>query len=262
MSKRWISSHTQAFARDIMRDFCMCCAILEEQCQSFSLRQKISFSVLDELLGSTMNKGQLWRLKDTAHHLFSNDADAPSCAPAIDWTIGYIFHECLKLREDAYQHSRYSKLYDEIMRMANKEGQNACYAPLADVLSQTTESISRELQRISFLLRQLRSFLCIYYQIHGNNKLLARLLHDNDVLVRIVFGSSYTKLLSSIYKERPQDLYIQAADSLLEGGRYADALCAANKALTFDPNCSIAQNLQMQARHHLYNTPAPRRETT
>ena len=88
-----------------------CGSALEEQFETFDREGSVSFEVLDDLIGTKMNKGLLWRLKDTAHLLFRNEEGDPLSGRFLDWGMGYIFHEAFKLREDAYQNLNYAPLF-------------------------------------------------------------------------------------------------------------------------------------------------------
>ncbi len=260
MSTRWIRSNMQQFARDVMRDFCLACDLLERQFAHFSASGSVTFSVFSELQGTVMNKGLLWRLKDTAHHLFGNDADPRGIAPLIDWTMGYVFHECIKLKEDAYQHERYALRYCLMKRSSQGKEAETMVASMGGILSQTQESMSREVERIRFLLEQIKVMFCLYYETQADNRLLARLLHDREELVRTVFGSHYEALLRAIYKNSPEHLYMQAGTSLMEGGRYAEAVRATAMATELAPHCDNARQLHKQAAR-LHHDTSQRRTT-
>ena len=131
MSDRWVPARREAFVRDFVRDYCQVFLILAEQARRFEHDGSMSYSGLRELMGEAMRKGVFWRLKDTAHHLFraSPDAGETGTLPAdwrfaasphpsgdarqrpvealLDWCVGYAFHECAKLKEDAFQRQHY-----------------------------------------------------------------------------------------------------------------------------------------------------------
>ena len=70
MSKSWIKEKKPEFIRDTFRDFCLAGSALEEQFETFDRECSVSFEVLNDLIGSNMHKGLLWRLKDTAPSAF------------------------------------------------------------------------------------------------------------------------------------------------------------------------------------------------
>ena len=126
MSERWLLARRAYFVRDLVRDYCTVYLGIEEQNRLFTRDGLVSYAALRDLLGEVNRKGVFWRLKDTAHHLFRQMVEQPaedaillwqyagSAAPSgvtvqtpvealLDWCIGYAFHECAKLREDAFQ---------------------------------------------------------------------------------------------------------------------------------------------------------------
>ena len=107
MSKYWIDSKKPEFVRDILRDFCLSYQLLSQEFSRYDQTGIIDFYFLLELIGIEMNQGQLWRLKDTAHLLFRSQDRVPELEQLLDWSMGYIFHECTKLKEDAYQQNFY-----------------------------------------------------------------------------------------------------------------------------------------------------------
>lgn len=258
MSRRWIEANREEFARDILRDFCMVSNILEKQFERFADSGAVSFTQVRDLLGSTMNKGLLWRLKDTAHHLLRSDVQAPVVAKALDWAIGYIFHECIKLKEDAYQQQHYAPMFRAFEGAAGENGIQEAIEPFAQLLDETRESMSREVARISFLLARCKNLFCIYCAHNRDNRLLARLLYSRNELVRSVFGKDYDTLISSIYGTVPEDMYILAAEGLSEGGRLDEALEAASEAVQINPACKRAAEIRQQIEE-LIKDSSPRR---
>lgn len=258
MSKRWIQAKRDEFARDVMRDFCMVCDILDDQFIRFDENGIVSFAVIRDLLGNLMNKGLLWRLKDTAHHLFRSDTDNPTVGRMLDWSVGYIFHETIKLKEDAYQHQHYAPLYLALNEQIRSKELKSISEPLCEVLDQTDESTAREITRIRYVIEQAQKMMCLYYTRHNENRLLARLLYDKRELVEHVFLDVYEDLISSIYGNAPEKMYIQAAESLLEGGRAEEALQAAEEAVRLAPGSKKAITTRDHAEK-FFQQSSPRR---
>ncbi|SHJ34975.1 hypothetical protein SAMN05660830_02199 [Halodesulfovibrio aestuarii] len=258
MSRQWIEANREEFARDILRDFCMVSSILEKQFIRFADSGAVSFTQVRDLLGSTMNKGLLWRLKDTAHHLLRTDAQAPVVAKALDWAISYVFHECIKLKEDAYQQQHYAPMFKALEQPAAENGIQDVVEPFSQLLGETRESMSREIARISFLLARCNTLFCIYCAHNKKNLLVARLLFSRNSLVKRVFGKDYDTLISSIYGTMPEEMYILAAEGLLEGGRLDEALEAATEAEQINPACTRAATVRQKIEELLKDS-SPRR---
>jgi hypothetical protein len=84
MSNTWFEEKRDEFCRDLLRDYCLSVETLERLFQEFDRSGKMVFEELRDLLGEEMNKGLLWRLKDTAHHLFRDGG--PQARWANSWT--------------------------------------------------------------------------------------------------------------------------------------------------------------------------------
>ena len=141
----------------------------------------------------------------------------------IDWYVGYAFHECAKLREDAFQRQHYA---NRLAQLGRHQGVTAeLYDPLRRLGEQTAESSSRELQRILHVLRHGLFLLLRYLEGQEDNTHLARWLVMEEARARAVFADLYDDLLSALYGSRPQRLYMLAAWDLLEAGRSEEARC-------------------------------------
>ena len=236
MSKAWITEKLPEFVRDMMRDFCLSADILESQFTMFDQANQVSFEVLHDLVGEEMNKGLLWRLKDTAHHLFRNDSKPGLSGQFLDWSIGYVFHETMKLKEDAYQQQNYGPWFRELMDRELPEAEHLISRELFQVVLQTNESIRREIARVRFFFSQCRKLMLVYLTDQGENPLLGRFLFEQNALVRKIFGQDYDSLLETIYGDSPELMYIMASQSLRQGGWMTHALEAVELALVACPS--------------------------
>ncbi|MFW6005075.1 MAG: hypothetical protein ACOCPN_01235 [Desulfonatronovibrionaceae bacterium] len=219
MSKSWIKSKFPEFVRDVIRDFCQVSQRLFLEFSRYDQTGQISFHFFKDLLGDEMNKGQLWRLKDTAHILFRSEASSQRSGLYLDWCIGYIFHEGMKLREDAYQQENYRPWFEMMYsRTSLAPEEKHINKELIAVLDQTNVSIEREISRIRFILFHSRRLFAMFLPEHRDNPLLARFFFAQEDLVREVFKSSYQELIRNIYRDQPEKLYLLAAESLRQGG--------------------------------------------
>lgn len=234
MSKAWIRAKLPEFVRDMFRTFCMACKSLEEQFASFDREGAVTFTTMRDLVGQEMDKGLLWRMKDTAHHVFRNDPETSLTGQFLDWGLGYIFHETIKLKEDAYQTLTYAPWFLALRGRDLPEDERVVVEELFQVLKQTEESMRREIDRIRFIMSQCRRLLPIYLARHRENALLARYLFSQNALVREVFGSDYALLVDSVYGEHPERMYILAAQSLRLGGWVAEASQAVQSAFAIN----------------------------
>jgi hypothetical protein len=178
MSKAWIQAKLPEFVRDMFRFFCQSCEQLDVLFEHYGRTGIMDFEELRELIGRESDKGILWRLKDTLEGRF------------LDWGMGYIFHECIKLKEDSYQQLTYApwlKDLDGVLARAKRD----IAGPLAHVPMQTEESMRREIDRIKIILDQCKRILPDYLARHRDNQLLARYIFTQNLTVREVFAEQY-----------------------------------------------------------------------
>lgn len=243
----WVHHNREAFERDVLRDFCQAAEQLAEQVGRFAATQTISFSVLRAMIGEHLNKGLLWRLKDKAHHIFLEpDANRPA-GLLLDWTLGYIFHESLKLMEDAHQQQYYAPLLEGFAGLGADPELSALSQNLMTIQSQTGESMRREVIRLNTLLLQTRKLFCLYFSGCSGHRPLARFLNDSNELARRTFQGDYERLITSVYADEPERMYVEAACSLLESARFAAAVQAAEAALAINPDCRAARSVKEAA---------------
>lgn len=236
MSKHWIEANTPRLMAEILRDFCVVSITLEEQFSRYDSAGNLSYAVLRDMLGDQMNRGLLWRLKDTAHHLLR---DAPKCSlegKLLDWAIGYIFHEALKLMEDTHQHQYYAP---SLLSMAEDNPSPELNAIASDFTLMAVENqadMGRTVGRMRKLLAHARLFFHRCYACQRDNPHIARLLYDRQALIRSAFADEHEKFIDSIYGDARQMLFLNAAASLSHGGRIDQARAALEKARIIAPD--------------------------
>ena len=247
MSESWLNANADIFVRDIVRDFCTVYAALEEQKRRFDDDGSVSYAALRDLLGQAARKGVFWRLKDTSHLLFRNAGGAETADAGdsvvlwqyassrlpdgetrqgitesmLDWCVGYAFHDCVKLKEDAFLQQHYSNQYAIMRRTFGIKGD--LFASFDALTGQNCESIGRELTRIMDVLDKIRTLLVEYLASQGNNCCLARFLYVENRAAKQVFGSAWPALLAALYGENRGRLYELAAKAFSDGGRPREA---------------------------------------
>lgn len=242
----WVERNREAFERDVLRDFCLAADSLGEQFVRFAKGGAVSYSVLRGLVGEPWDKGLLWRLKDKSHHIFLKREGAGLTAQLLDWTLGYIFHESLKLMEDAHQRQYYAP------RLSGIADNGYCPVPsgllegLRVIQGETRESMRREAARLQALLLYSRTLFCLYFEGRAGHRPLARFLNDNCGLVARVFLEDHPRLIKAVYGDEPERLHIEAARSLMESDRKSAAAKAVADALALNPESPAALDLRRE----------------
>ena len=231
----WMSENREFFERDVLHDFCLVSGTLAEQFVRLRLTSALSFPVLRDLVGDPMNKGLLWRLKDTAHHLFRDYGPENPAGALLDWTLGYIFHESFKMMEDAHQRQYYAPRLSAFSGQEYDADMRALVARIVAIKGETDESMRREANRLETLLRISRRLFCLLFAGRACHRPLARLLHDREAMVAHAFEDDYPALLLAVYGDEPERRHIEAAHSLVQSARQDEAAKAVETALSINP---------------------------
>lgn len=238
MSARSVQTNTDSFKRDVLRDFCLAVDDLNAQFNRFEQSGGMSFPILADLVGDVSNKGLLWRVKDGVRLL--QQGEESEASNYLDWTIGFLFHECIKILESTYQLQQYAPRLVAISRTSHtlKVEENAL-----DALTQSSlEDLKKEVRRAKSLIRSACRLFCLYFEGKAKNRPLARLLYDRRELVRRVFKNLYEDLLKTIYGDNRAGWLLEAAKSLAKSGRNAKARQALEEALGLSPDNTEALN--------------------
>ncbi len=244
----WISAKHSEFVRDILRDFCLTCYDLEQVFQHYQKSGMVDFEKLAALLGQEMNKGLLWQLKDTAHILFQHQSrdGIGILNQLLEWNIGYIFHNVVKLKEDAYQQQKYGPWLKKLERAGFLGLEQDLGGQLTLLLAKTEESMATGIWQISFLQNVCKKLFIAWLPEHAENKLLARLLYVDTAYVKEIFGKDYLCLLKAVYGQETTQMFLLAALSFKEGGWHKQACEVLEKALsTYPENEKIAWELAL-----------------
>ncbi|MFP4391533.1 MAG: hypothetical protein ACOC43_08535 [Desulfohalobiaceae bacterium] len=242
MGSDWLQKKQDELVTDILRNFCYIQQALEQEFQKYKSSGYLDFQRLSELVGNEMNQGRLWRLKDTAHLLFRYLPDPSLSGKFLDWALGYIFHECMKLKEDAYQQQNYAAWFSQLEQDPERSPQEREISKnLYQLVSQTKESIRREVNRITHILNICRKIFIQYLPMHQENALLARFIFTQNDLLRSTFRTAYPRLILAIYGQQQEMLYCLAAKSLRQGGWHNSAANALHQALKVNPKNQMVQ---------------------
>ena len=245
MNNSWLESRKDFFLRNMVQDFCIATIYFDQLVEEHKKTGLVAYHLLDAWIGSELKKGPLWNLKDQCHRLFRDNETMNNLYEHLfDWTIGSIFHETIKLKEDAYQLEAYRPLLElDIYR------QNETFSVIIDeylaVIEHAHSNLADELSRIKQLFTKALSHLKAIFPAHRDNLLLIRfLLDNNNKLARKVFGKDYFHaVLSSLFPEGLHHAYLSSAEQCISLGRNQNAVRYLKKVLALDPHNKVAQDL-------------------
>lgn len=244
MKNSWLESRREFFLRNLVQDFFEAAIYFDRFCNEHQLTGLVAYSTLDAWIGTESLKGPLWNLKDQCHRLFRNNEQNNLYEHLFDWCIGSIFHETIKLKEDAYQLEAYRPLLElEVYRL------DKTFALIIDeyraVIENARSSLSDELSRIRQLFEKALAHLKSIFPSHCSNMLLVRFLLDNErLLAHKSFGRGYGKaLLSAMFPEGLHSAYLAAAGHCIANDRQQGAVRYLKKAAALDPDNAEALRL-------------------
>ncbi len=226
--KKTASENMSQDERSLLWSFCQAADTLAEKFRRLERAGSLSYSVLASIVGESSQKGLLWYVKDKAHTLFGESEQNDSPGALLDWSLGYIFHECVKLMEDTRLQQAYVVRLDNVTRLYPEH--KHFYEQFSEIEKQTRRSIELESNRVTMLIQVSMDLFAEYFSGCVGHRSLARLLFDQEETFKRVFGSRYPHFLQSIYDGAMHLLYIEAGYSLLEAGKIDGARLALLKA--------------------------------
>jgi len=217
---------------------------------------RLSFQELEIWIGTESNKGSLWYLKDNSHLLFRNDSSQLFlCERVFDWTLGSIFHESMKLKEDIYILEVYQKegrLFTEGAHISKNADTQGLLEEYQIMITRAQESAHAEMDNIGYLfargMEQLQKLIARFKE----DGLLIRFLVENEDLYEAVYGlGSFRRLCESMYDRGLEDAYLQAGRNYRKGGWYEEGLLILEKALALNPDNEDLRNESEQIQQIL-----------
>lgn len=249
MENPWLEAKRDIFLRDLVHDFIEAKLYADMLYEKHSESAYLTYSLLDKWVGSENAKGPLWNLKDLCHNLFRNKGTKSNLYEHLfDWIIGSIFHEAIKLKEDAYQVETYKPLLEQ-ESLKHPESLSHITKEYFEVIENARTNLSAELVRIHALFSKALSQLIEILPLYRNNILLVRFLLDNaKLLSEKVFGKKkFNNLIQDMFPEGMAGAYLFVAERCLQGGWYREAVRYVKKALKIDATNKKAHELLQQA---------------
>lgn len=236
----WLEERKDLFVKNVLRDFLHSYAFFLEIEKKY--RDKgISFQGLDNWVGTQKDRGTLWILKDTCHHLWK-DID-PNSQPEpffFDWMVGAIFHEAMKLKENVYMIDRYHPAYQAASTTTTYDWQENCQ----QFFKETLQDIQRGMNRLGELFMYAAEHLKSLLLTERDNSLLVRFMLENKSEIDKLWQKSggLDQMLYTMFPEGLDEAYCMAGENYMEGSWYTEARMAFLEALKINPDCEEAKS--------------------
>ncbi|MDD5010411.1 MAG: hypothetical protein PHC68_18675, partial [Syntrophorhabdaceae bacterium] len=180
---------------------------------------QLGFTSIEDFVDDR-GKSCLYRLKEMCHELYRNSDDASYKEKLYDITVGYIFHEAMKIRENLYQLEYYKPHYDiAVQELTEKE--KRIVHDISILIKKAEIRLREGLKETRSLLNELVEQLKDLIIAYRSNYLLPRFIFENEKsLVRIYGKKGFKELLMVMYSDGKLLLYFNAARSYLESEYY------------------------------------------
>jgi hypothetical protein len=215
-----------------------CCLLAEGPSQEkCSIWEQLSIMV-----GTEVAKGPLWLLKDLCQQIWpegSREQELDIGDSLIEWLIGSIFHEAVKLKEDVH--------------ILNSYASAAFWLPRNTPISRLTEVIDRKglIQRVAVdVMRQMEHLALLFGQTSNmlrtmlptlaGNSLLVRFLVEREDMVAYLWSEELDSIFSDMFSGQAAQGFCAAGKSYMSGQWYTRALIMYRRAVELDSSCHEA----------------------
>jgi hypothetical protein len=222
------------------------------ECRSLFDGKNLCFANIEEFVDDR-GKSHLFHLKEMSHELFRNSNEASYKEKLYDITIGYIFHEAMKLRENMYQLEYYRPQCDINLHTLTDQEKKIVHE-IGLLVNKAEVRLKEGFKEIKVLLNELVGQLKDLMILYKNNYLLPRFILENERSLKKIYGKKgFEYLLNMTYSDGKHRLILKAGQSYLESEYYDTARLLFKKVLRLDSRDISALFLYMySSAHHFY----------
>ena len=249
--KKWIEERKSVLLKDLIQQMLLTRLFFNDLYDHYKKSGHFAFKDLELWIGTENNKGSLWNLKDSSHVLFRENISKQRFYENIfDWTLGSIFHEGMKLKEDVYIMEIYRK-WGNVFTESKNIPDDVNLAELCEeyktIIKRAQESIAQEIDSLRYLFTKAMDQLQKIIIQNKNDGLLIRFLVEaEDQFDRVYGEGSLKSFFESIYDRGLIDAYLKVGKNYREGGWYHEALRVLTRALRLSP-----QNKEIKKEYEL-----------
>jgi hypothetical protein len=170
---------------DIIRES-ICVELKCLECRDLMVSGRMCFSVIEDFIDDR-GKSCLFRLKEMSHDLFRSSETSGYKEKLYDMTVGYVFHEAMKLRENLYQ-IEYYRPHAEASADDLTARELKTVREIQSLLGKSQRELRHGLREIVTLLSRLMEQMKDLIKSYKDNYLLPRFLIENERMLTKVYG--------------------------------------------------------------------------
>lgn len=215
-------------------------------CRALFRNKTLNFAKIDDFVDDKGNSC-LFKLKEMCHVLYRNSVEAHYKEKLYDITVGYIFHEAMKLRESLYQLEFYrpnsykvtEKLVDSEFKIVRE---------IEHLMKKTEKRLTEGFKEMRLLMKELVGQLSGLIMLYKDNYLIPRFVLKNEKMLISIYGKKgFRSLINELYHDGKPLLLYKAAESYLESEYYDIARRLFKKVSIIDRQDKSAEFFYMYA---------------
>ena len=184
-------------------------------CRALFRNKTLNFAKIDDFVDDKGNSC-LFKLKEMCHVLYRNSVEAHYKEKLYDITVGYIFHEAMKLRESLYQLEFYrpnsykvtEKLVDSEFKIVRE---------IEHLMKKTEKRLTEGFKEMRLLMKELVGQLSGLIMLYKDNYLIPRFVLKNEKMLISIYGKKgFRSLINELYRDGKPLLLYKAAERYLE----------------------------------------------
>lgn len=252
----WFEEHKDIFVRNAIRDFLKTLKFFEQLYKTYNESKEMPFKNMDYWVGTEVRKGPLWQFKDLCHMVWGNEEQMDVECALMEWLVGSVFHEGMKLKENIYLLQHYKPAYEKMIYQGKNLAENQGMDDYLELFEKTTEEVSLAMSRLNRLFLRAAEQLHKVLLKYPDNRLVLRLLVENDPEFDRIWGvNSISRLFEEMFSGQKEKGYCLAAESYQEGNWMERALDTYQKALDINPDSEEAGQGIQAIKAIIKNTP-------
>lgn len=223
-------------------------------------RMVMIWDQLTQMVGSENDKGPLWCLKDQCHLVWPEGTyENDRCGRLVDWLIGSIFHEAMKLKENVYLLNRYGSA-------AYRMGEQPVDFPVTSlnagrtvlrlenmldiqgVIHRAAIDVVKQMEQMAFLFITACYMFRMILPAMAENVHVVRLLIEREDMVDRFWGEKPEEIFNDMFCGDAAEGFCIAGRSYLGGQWFFRALQMYKRAILVNPTCdeAITRTVQLQ----------------
>ncbi|MCI5162966.1 MAG: hypothetical protein D3917_13300 [Candidatus Electrothrix sp. AX5] len=207
---------------------------------------------LNWMIGEETDKGPLWTSRELCRRVWPEGEHEENVEGSlVDWLMGAIFHEAIRLREDVhilnnYGNATFKSRQMTAVRENRSQPQNLPASRLAKVMDRknlikrVAVDVMQQMEQLAFLFGQTNNMLRTMLTGLADNFLLVRFLVEQEDIVEDLWGEGLADVFADMFFNTPAQGFCAAGSSYMSGQWYTRALIMYKRALEFDEGCDEA----------------------